>query len=51
MADNYLEKQFEQYQARKEAWERSKKLGKRTTGKPAARGGSSSSKPHGKSSS
>lgn len=29
MADNYLENQFEQYQARKAAWEREKKLGKR----------------------
>lgn len=31
MADNYLENQFEQYQARKAAWEREKKLGKRKT--------------------
>lgn len=28
MADNYLEKQMEQYQARKAAWERERKLGK-----------------------
>lgn len=34
MADNYLEKQYEQYLARKAAWERSKKLGKKTS-KPA----------------
>ena len=26
MADNYLENQFEQYQARKAAWEREKNL-------------------------
>lgn len=29
MADNYLEKQYESYQARKAAWEREKKLGKK----------------------
>lgn len=36
MADNYLEKQREQYEARKAAWERAKKLGKvkKTTSKP-----------------
>lgn len=28
MADNYLERQREQYEARKQAWERAKKLGK-----------------------
>ncbi len=27
MADNYLEKQYESYQARKAAWERERKLG------------------------
>lgn len=33
MADNYIEKQYEQYQARKAAWERERKMGKkRTTG-------------------
>ena len=31
MADNYLERQFEQYQARKAAWEKQKKLGKKLT--------------------
>ena len=29
MADNYLEKQREQYEARKAAWERAKKFGKK----------------------
>lgn len=29
MADNYLEKQMEQYQARKAAWEKERKYGKR----------------------
>lgn len=29
MADNYLEKQMEQYQARKAAWERARKYGKK----------------------
>lgn len=29
MADNYLEKQYEQYEARKAAWEKERKLGKR----------------------
>ena len=28
MADNYLENQYEQYQARKAAWEKAKKSGK-----------------------
>lgn len=28
MADNYLEKQYELYQARKAEWEKKKKLGK-----------------------
>lgn len=30
MADNYLERQREAYEARKAAWEKSKKLGKKT---------------------
>lgn len=29
MADNYLERQYESYQARKAAWEREKKFGKK----------------------
>lgn len=29
MADNYIEKQYEEYQARKAAWERERKLGKK----------------------
>ena len=29
MADNYLEKQYEQYEARKAAWEKLKKSGKK----------------------
>ena len=29
MADNYLERQREQYEARKAAWEKAKKLGKK----------------------
>ncbi|MGP1536463.1 hypothetical protein EV202_1192 [Bacteroides heparinolyticus] len=29
MADNYLEKQMEQYQARKSAWEKERKYGKK----------------------
>ncbi|MDO4163224.1 MAG: hypothetical protein Q4D56_02385 [Bacteroides sp.] len=29
MADNYLEKQMEQYEARKAAWERERKYGKK----------------------
>ena len=28
MADNYLGKQYEEYEARKAAWEKAKKLGK-----------------------
>lgn len=31
MADNYLENQYEQYQARKAAWEKAKKSGKAQT--------------------
>ncbi len=34
MADNYLEKQYESYQARKAAWEKAKKLGKVKASKP-----------------
>ncbi len=34
MADNYLEKQYESYQARKAAWEKAKKLGKVKPAKP-----------------
>ena len=29
MADNYIERQREQYEARKAAWEKAKKLGKK----------------------
>lgn len=29
MADNYIEKQYEQYQARKAAWEKERKYGKK----------------------
>lgn len=36
MADNYLERQYESYQARKAAWEREKKLGKKKKGKTTA---------------
>lgn len=37
MADNYLENQYEQYQARKAAWEKAKKSGKaQTLHKPAS---------------
>lgn len=32
MADNYLENQYEQYQARKAAWEQQRKYGRKTTG-------------------
>ena len=31
MADNYLENQYEQYRARKAAWEKAKKSGKAQT--------------------
>ncbi|MBQ8607578.1 MAG: hypothetical protein IJ417_05225 [Bacteroidaceae bacterium] len=31
MADNYLEKQYEQYAARKAAWEKARKMGKKTS--------------------
>lgn len=29
MADNYLEKQYERYEARKAAWEKARKLGRK----------------------
>ncbi len=29
MADNYIERQYEQYEARKAAWEKARKLGKK----------------------
>ena len=32
MADNYLENQYEQYQARKAAWEKERKYGKKSAG-------------------
>lgn len=38
MADNYLEKQYELYQARKAEWEKKKKLGKRKPTHSAAAG-------------
>ena len=31
MADNYIERQYEQYEARKAAWEKSRKHGKKKT--------------------
>ncbi len=31
MADNYLEKQYAEYEARKAAWEKARKLGKKKT--------------------
>ena len=31
MADNYIERQYEQYEARKAAWEKSRKQGKKKT--------------------
>ncbi|TWJ16738.1 hypothetical protein JN06_01021 [Bacteroides zoogleoformans] len=36
MADNYLEKQMEQYQARKAAWEKECKYGKKKAHIPAS---------------
>lgn len=41
MADNYLEKQYESYLARKAAWEKAKKLGKakKYSPKPVKRDG------------
>lgn len=35
MADNYLEKQYETYAARKAAWERERKYGKKRSVKPS----------------
>lgn len=32
MADNYIERQYEQYEARKAAWEKARKYGKKKTG-------------------
>ncbi len=37
MADNYIEKQMEQYQARKAAWEQRRKYGKKKSKLYAAR--------------
>lgn len=34
MADNYIEKQYEQYEARKAAWEKARKQGTKKTGTP-----------------
>lgn len=31
MADNYIERQYEQYEARKAAWEKARKYGKKKT--------------------
>ena len=31
MADNYIERQYEQYEARKAAWEKARKYGKMKT--------------------
>lgn len=42
MADNYLERQREQYEARKAAWEKAKKLGKKKKIKPAVKSQSQS---------
>lgn len=44
MADNYLERQREQYEARKAAWEKEKKLGKKKK-KPSVRTTGNSTKP------
>lgn len=35
MADNYLERRYEDYEAKKQAWERAKKLGKVKPKKPS----------------
>lgn len=35
MADNYIERQYEQYEARKAAWEKARKYGKKKTGMTA----------------
>ena len=37
MADNYLEKQYEAYQARKAAWEKERKYGKKSSPKSEAK--------------
>lgn len=34
MADNYLERQYELYRARKAAWEKAQKYGKKSSAKP-----------------
>lgn len=34
MADNYLERQYEQYEARKAAWEKSRRQGKKKAASP-----------------
>lgn len=39
MADNYLERHYEEYEAKKAAWEKAKRLGKirpKLTAKPAS---------------
>ena len=36
MADNYIERQQEQYEARKAAWKQAQKYGKKKTGKKSA---------------
>ena len=39
MADNYLERHYEEYEAKKAAWEKAKKLGKirpKQTARPAS---------------
>ncbi len=35
MADNYIERQYEQYEARKAAWEKARKCGKKKISKTA----------------
>ncbi len=37
MADNYIEKQQEQYEARKAAWKQSQKYGKKKPGNPKSK--------------
>lgn len=44
MADNYLERQRELYEARKAAWEKSKKLGKKKV-KPTVKPQQTTAKP------
>lgn len=50
MADNYIERQYEQYEARKAAWEKARKYGKKKTGiTPPARTeqpGQTTTEPH-----